>query len=41
MKWWQSNLPTIEAINNQKMVFELYGKLQNNITHELHDLKSF
>jgi type I restriction enzyme M protein len=37
-KWWQTNLPTIQAINNQKMVFELYATLQASISQELSSL---
>ncbi len=38
IKWWQTNLPTIQAINNQKMVFELYATLQASISQELGSL---
>lgn len=36
--WWQTNLPKIQAINNQKMVFELYNNLQTSISQELASL---
>lgn len=36
--WWQTHLPSIQAIDNQKMVFELYNKLQESISQELETL---
>lgn len=36
--WWNTNLPTIQALNNQKMVFELYNTLQGSICQELETL---
>lgn len=38
INWWQTHLPSIKAIDNQKMVFELYNKLQESISQELETL---
>lgn len=38
INWWQTHLPSIQAIDNQKMVFELYNKLQESISQELETL---
>ncbi len=38
INWWQTHFPSIQAIDNQKMVFELYNKLQESISQELETL---
>lgn len=38
INWWQTHLPSIKAIDNQKMVFELYNNLQESISQELESL---